>query len=105
MRRACGLAGGPARHAVLDCGARSLSCQLPRTRVPAHRAAPGASSQAAARPAAAAGGAAGGGGGGTAGAEDAILRTRTYDLLITYDKHYAVRRAAWLSSRLVGAGA
>lgn len=44
--------------------------------------------QAAARPAAASGTAAVSSGG--AGGGEHILRTRTYDLLITYDKHYAV---------------
>ncbi|PRW39093.1 Autophagy-related 3 [Chlorella sorokiniana] len=50
--------------------------------------------EAAARPAAASGAAASGSGGG-AGSGEHILRTRTYDLLITYDKHYAVPRF-WL---------
>ncbi|KAI7837881.1 hypothetical protein COHA_008368 [Chlorella ohadii] len=50
--------------------------------------------EAAARPAAAASSAAAGSGGGAGGGEH-ILRTRTYDLLITYDKHYAVPRF-WL---------
>ncbi|KAL4440254.1 hypothetical protein ABPG75_003255 [Micractinium tetrahymenae] len=38
---------------------------------------------------------AGGGGGGGGGGEEHIVRTRTYDLLITYDKYYSVPRF-WL---------